>query len=228
MVKGGAKVKPGSRASSKGVRKTEIREKPKKPKLTSTGQHATVGSGCIATLPNNNTAPCPFSRVEAHIPYCKNCMAKGDPSLNVVKHPKFGSCLVTTRKLPKGYVIAWWGRRIGKKKMPKKNWEWALESYKGVIDAVPFRKGSLLQYSQCPGPSEKPTVDFTSKQDLLLVQKPKTCLLFQTLCEVPKSHQLTMMYNEDEKTTENFFKERGLVRQDVGCPKFPALKKSRK
>jgi len=36
------------------------------------------------------------------------------------------------------------------------------------------------------------------------------------------------MYNKDEKTTNEFFAERGLVRADIGCPAFPALKKKAK
>jgi hypothetical protein len=146
----------------------------------------------------------------------------------VVDHPKFGKCLIARRRLPKGYTVAWWGRRIGKKKLPEKNWNWALETEKGIIDAVPFRKGSQLQFCQCPGPSEKATIDDHPRQySKLLAAKKKTCLLFGTLCDIPKGYQLTMMYNYDDKSTEEFFQERGIVRQDVGCKQLPALKKMR-
>eukprot|EP00927_Polykrikos_kofoidii_P057831 TRINITY_DN52034_c0_g1_i1.p1 TRINITY_DN52034_c0_g1~~TRINITY_DN52034_c0_g1_i1.p1 ORF type:complete len:264 (-),score=32.14 TRINITY_DN52034_c0_g1_i1:293-1036(-) len=187
-------------------------------------QNRVVGKGCIGTLLSGQ--PCPTPRVEEHLPYCESCMRTGDPSLRVVKHPRFGRCLITRRDLKKGYVVAWWGERIGRKRMLDERWEWALESSRGVIDAVPFGPSSPLQFCQCPGPSEIPTIDeHPSQYDKLLKQKPKTCLLFGLLCDVPKNHQLTMMYNKDEKTTEVFFKERDIVRVDVSCAAYPALKK---
>ena len=33
--------------------------------------------------------------------------------------------------------------------------------------------------------------------------------------------QLDMMYNKDEKTTDDFFQERGLTRGDVGTKRYP-------
>merc|ERR1740139_449570 len=66
-------------------------------RLMKTGQHQIVGNGCIATTLQGK--PCPARRTESHIPYCKSCMATGDPSLKVVPHPKFGKCLIARRKL---------------------------------------------------------------------------------------------------------------------------------
>lgn len=110
-------------------------------------------------------------------------MMKGDPSLKAVKHPKFGKILVATRNLPKGYYAAWWGKLCPKKQVPFKRMEWALETSKGMVDAIPY-KGSQLKYCACPGrsrittyslqlqlltfwlkdwvtgPSELPTIDF--------------------------------------------------------------------
>lgn len=193
-------------------------------RLSRAGQNPVVGTGCIATKVSGS--PCPNLRVESHMPYCKSCLCNGDPSLRVVKHPKFGRCLIATRKLKKGYVCAWWGDRVGKNKLPAKSWEWALESRFGVIDAVPHKKSSFMQFCQCVGPSERPTIDdCPTYYEALLARKEKTCLLFSTMCEVPKNHQLTMMYNKDEKTTNEFFQERGLTRADVGCRQYPALKK---
>lgn len=195
--------------------------------ITRLGQHPVIGQGCISTLPvpTGGCRPCPHPRIEAHLPYCKGCMKSGDPSLKKVKHPKFGSCLVATRALKRGYLIAWWGRRIGSKRLPDKNWEWALTSPKGVIDAVPFRTGSLLQFSQCPGPTERATVNFAPQADRLLVQKDRTCRLFRTLCDVPKGHQITMTYSDTEKGQDEFFADRGITRADIGCKQWPALKK---
>ena len=36
-----------------------------------------------------------------------------------------------------------------------------------------------------------------------------------------KTLQLDMMYNKDEKTTDDFFQERGLTRGDVGTKRYP-------
>ena len=77
-------------------------------------------------------------------------MKNGDPSLRAVKHPRFGKILIATRDLPKGYYAAWWGKLCQKKKIPYKRMEWALETSKGMVDAVPY-KGSLLKYCACPG-----------------------------------------------------------------------------
>merc|ERR1719163_1062495 len=85
-----------------------------------------------------------------------------------------------------------------------------------------------MQFCQCVGPSEKPTIDYSDDYEGLLAKEDKTCLLFGTLCAVPKNHQLTMMYNKDEKTTNEFFEERGIVRANVGCKECPALKKKLK
>jgi len=193
-------------------------------KLSPTGQHLTQGPGCISTELNGN--PCPHPRAVAHLPYCSQCLKTGDPSLKVVKHPKFGKCLIALRDLKKGYKTAWWGDRLNRKEMKTKDWEWALESKLGVINAVPHRKSSMMQFCQCSGPSEKPTIDYSKDFDCLLAKEDKAGLLFGTLCDIPKNHQLTMMYNKDEKTTNEFFEERGLVRADVACPNYPALKKA--
>eukprot|EP00929_Paragymnodinium_shiwhaense_P120344 TRINITY_DN92284_c0_g1_i1.p1 TRINITY_DN92284_c0_g1~~TRINITY_DN92284_c0_g1_i1.p1 ORF type:complete len:246 (+),score=61.01 TRINITY_DN92284_c0_g1_i1:82-819(+) len=192
--------------------------------LSKTGQHLIKGSGCIATELDGR--PCQLPRAESHIPYCKKCMKTGDPSLKVVKHPKFGRCLIAMRPLKKGYYTAWWGKRVPRRQLAEKDWEWALETRAGIINAVPYGTRSQMQFCQCCGPTEKPTIDYVQDFDQLLTYKDKACLLFGTLCDVPRKHQLVMMYNRDEKTTQEFFEERGLVRGDVTCPKYPALKKA--
>eukprot|EP00928_Gymnodinium_smaydae_P033260 TRINITY_DN23868_c0_g1_i1.p1 TRINITY_DN23868_c0_g1~~TRINITY_DN23868_c0_g1_i1.p1 ORF type:complete len:230 (-),score=42.98 TRINITY_DN23868_c0_g1_i1:249-884(-) len=200
-----------------GAKKTKIR-------LTKSGQHPVVGGGCIATSLRGR--PCADPRVLPGIPYCGRCMRSGDPSLKVASHPKFGKILVARRRLPKSYKMAWWGKLVPVRKLPKKKEEWALKTHRGMIDATSDRGGSLLQFCACPGPSEVPTVDFARNSDVLLRKVEKTSALFETLREIPKSHQLTMMYNLDEKTTEEFFQERGLVRGDVGTKRYPALRKT--
>lgn len=194
---------------------------------TKTGQNHPQGCGCIST--SKTGKPCTGLRETRSVPYCKRCMAKGDPSLKVTKHPKYGLILVATRNIPKGYMVAWWGDVRAKKEMAAKAMEWALEtntSPKRWIDATPH-KGSQLQFTACPGPSEVPTIEFAPKDDVLLdIASEKCCLLFATLRSIPKNYQFTMMYNRDEKTTENFFKEMGIKRADVGTAKWPTLKKA--
>ena len=129
-------------------------------------------------------------------------MMKGDPSLKAVKHPKFGKILVATRNLPKGYYVAWWGKLCPKKQVPYKRMEWALETSKGMVDAVPY-KGSQLKYCACPGriritaitaysfnfspvtgPSELPTIDFApnsvaaSDKFLTMIQRRRDLIDF--------------------------------------------------
>jgi len=198
--------------------------KPTKVKLTKTGQHVPCGDGCFATSANGK--PCPRPRAEKGIPYCKECMKTGDPSLKAVKHPKYGQTLIATRNLKKGYYAAWWGHLVAQSKLPDWKEEWALLTPKGYIDALPF-KGSQLKWCSCPGPGEVSTINFSSNYDRFLKKSKKACLLFALLRDVPKNNQVTMMYNEDEKTTDEFFAERNIVRADVGCKQYPAAKKAR-
>jgi hypothetical protein len=160
------------------------------------------------------------------VPYCAECRKKGDPSLLVTDHPKFGKILVARRDLPKGYRMAWWGDRTSTKKLPDKDWEWALDTSKGVINARPYQKGSLLQFSACPGPEEKVTIWMGPRGDSNLDGSPLTCMMFSTSMKIPKNHHLCMMYNEDMKSTDEFFAERGISRGNVGTKKFPCIKKA--
>lgn len=159
------------------------------------------------------------------VPYCTQCRKNGDPSLLVTDHPKFGKILVANRDLPKGYRMAWWGDLTTSKKLPNPDWEWALDTSKGIINARPHQKGSLLQFSACPGPAERVTVTMGPRCDTNLDRSPLTCLIFTTTMPVPKNHHLAMMYNDSVKTTDEFFEEQGIKRGDVGTKKFPAIRK---
>merc|ERR1719191_1310859 len=121
--------------------------------------------------------------------------------------------------------MAWWGDRSTKKDFPDPDWEWALEIHGGVINARPYQKGSLLQFSACPGPHEKVTVWMGPTCQNNLDKSVLTCLLFSTTMPVPKNHQLCMMYNKDIKTTDEFFADRGIIRADVGTKKYPCIRK---
>lgn len=194
-------------------------------RLTRHGQHGPAGVGCISTSIDGE--PCQRPRETRGVPYCMACMTSGDPSLRVVEHPKYGKILVAARPLPKPYYIGWWGKLIRPKSLPPTRWEWALQTEKGMIDAIDH-PGSLLQFCACPGPHEVPVVDFAPNDEALL-EKGATmgCSIFRTTQDIPMNHQVTMMYNQDEKTTDEFFKERGLVRDDVGLAAFPAVRKKR-
>jgi len=195
------------------------------PKLTKNGQHKPVGCGCITTSLTGKA--CPNPRASKYIPLCAGCSKNGDPSLKPVKHPKYGMILTATRNLPKGYYATWWGNLKPRKKMTEKAMEWALVTAKGTIDATPFPNGSQLQFSACPGPSEVPTIDFAPNSVSILAKTARTCEIFHTLRDIPKNHQITMMYNLNEKTTDEFFEERGLKRMDVGISKYPAVRKQK-
>lgn len=194
-------------------------------KRTKHGQNLPTGDLCIATFKDGRA--CPMPRSGPAVPYCRRCMKAGDPSLKVEQHPCYGKILVATRDLPKGYYAGWWGKLVPQKQLALKRWEWALQTGKGMIDAV-GHAGSQLKLCQCPGPSELATIDFAPNDSSLLrhaVKGKMGCALFRSLRDIPKSHQVTMMYNLDEASTDKFFKEQGITRSDVGTKKFPALRK---
>jgi hypothetical protein len=146
----------------------------------------------------------------------------------VTDHPKFGKILVARRDLPSSYYIVWWGTKQKYKDVPNAHMEWALQTRTGAgyINARYHQGGSLLQFSACPGPNELTTVWMGPHSESVLRKNEKLAgLLFSTRMEVPKNHHLTMMYGDSPKGTDEFFKDRGLVRGDVGTPKFPALRK---
>jgi hypothetical protein len=210
--------------TQKTMKSKSIKAVIKPPRLTKNGQNIPSGNGCLSTSVKDGKA-CPRPRAEKHLPYCKQCLKTGDPSLKAVQHPKFGKILIAMRKLPKLYYVAWWGTLVPSRKLPEKRQEWALQTTKGYIDAVPH-PGSQLKFCACPGPGELPTIDFSSNFDIFLKKAEKTCLLFSTRRDIPQNHQVSMMYNMDEKTTDEFFQERGLVRGDVGTKEYPCCRKS--
>jgi len=160
-------------------------------------------------------------------------MKNGDPSLEIVPHPRFGKMLIAKRDLPKGYKMALWGDVVKDHDMPEEDREWGFETADGwFINPKQYQKGAQLQFCQCPGPNEKVTVTFARPclmmEDMSGKKKATekyAAMLFTTLLPVPKNHQLVMMYAESEKATESFFKERGLTRCDVYTDKYPTVLK---
>ncbi len=67
------------------------------------GQNSMNSALCVATYTNGK--PCMKPKAHLNVPYCESCMKTGDPSLGVVKHPRFGKMLVARRDLPAKYSI---------------------------------------------------------------------------------------------------------------------------
>lgn len=196
------------------------------------GQNKMFSGYCIATKLNGDC--CPMKTAHKYVPYCKDCMRTGDPSLAVLPHPRFGKFLAARRNLPKGYKAALFGEIFSNEKMPEADKEWGFETSDGYFINPTKESGSQIQFCQCPGPNEVVTVNFAFPHLMLEVEPPKGqkrkekygSMLFQLSKDVPKNHQLVMMYAESQKETETFFRERGIVRCDVWCPTGPTLLKS--
>ncbi|CAD7928277.1 unnamed protein product [Amoebophrya sp. A25] len=196
-------------------------------------QNGLASGLCIATFLDGKK--CNEEWAEPFVPYCKKCMKNGDPSVKVMPHPRFGKMLVAGRDLPRGYRMALWGKVYPENEMPEADKEWGFECADGTfINPVPY-PASQPQFCQCPGPNERVTVNF-SHPHLLIEDSPKkgqkrqqefASMLFQTSMDVPKNHQLVMMYAENEKATEFFFSERGLDRCDVWTEKYPTILKKK-
>jgi len=205
------------------LQKLRQKDVAKRQRLTPSGQHPVVSTGCLSTSLKGTA--CPRPRFMDGVPYCLECLESGDPSLTVTDHPKFGKILIAARDLPKGYLAAWWGDLLPLSRLPEKHLEWALQTRYGYIDAVPHN-GSQLKYCACPGPNEATTLDYTKEEDILLTKAEKAGIIFKTLRAVPRRHHVCMMYNKDEKSTDEFFAERGIVRGDMGTKQYPALRKA--
>lgn len=200
--------------------------------LTKAGQHPLGSQRCISTSLDGK--PCGRPTGDKYVPYCKVCMKKGDPSLKVIKHDRFGKALVSNRKLPVGYKFALFGDVLAPENMPEKALEWGFEAHDGTFVNPCDYGGSVIQFCQCPGPNELPTVDFA--QPYAMIENIDTkgprgglgAMVFTSIVEIPKSGQLNMMYEDGEKNTEIFFNERGLTRCDVWMKEYPTrLKKGK-
>eukprot|EP00397_Hematodinium_sp_SG-2012_P010267 GEMP01010376.1.p1 GENE.GEMP01010376.1~~GEMP01010376.1.p1 ORF type:complete len:428 (+),score=64.22 GEMP01010376.1:351-1634(+) len=186
------------------------------------GQNLTASGLCLATFLNGT--PCCSPAFNAYVPYCKKHMDNGDPSIKVVKHPKFGKMLVAVRDLPGKYYMALYGNRKNKKDVSDANMNWAFETASsGFIDPDGYE--SQVKYCQCPGPHEVVTVTFAAKSELVSMKSPTGSMIFITNRPVPKNYQLVMMYNDSEKSTNEFFADRNIKRCDVGTPEYPCMRK---
>jgi len=188
------------------------------------GQNTMKSGLCIAT--HLTGAPCMSSSADKFVPYCQEHKKKGDPSLKVIKHPKFGRTLICARELPPNYYIALFGTTSTYKNIPEIDLEWAFVTSKKIY-LNPRSHDSQLMYSQCPGPNEIVTLGFAKMYEMVSKKEPMGSMLFVTKMPMPKDYQLVMMYNDSEKTTEEFFSDRGITRCDVGTPQNPCFRKNK-
>jgi len=200
-----------------------VQSKKPRQKLTGAGQPFVSSGLCIATGLKNGKPCC---RVTAHkgVPYCKDHMRSGDPSLRTASHPLAGKILVAGRDLPKGYRAALWGMLRRKKEVSEKDMEWAFEIHNRMMLDPTGYKGSLLQFCACPGPSEAASLLATAQSTSDRRQKYGSWV-FVTREAIPRGWQLTMQYGNNSKGSDSFFQERGIKRVDVGNALHPALKR---
>lgn len=198
------------------------RNKSKRRVSKVTGQNLGT-SHCWATKKDGK--PCMRCRDPgSEVPYCRVHMKVGDPSLKVVQHPNkaFGKILVAARDLPRGYRMAYWGRRIAWHKCKAhKDWAMSYVQNGGVIDPCGIPQ-SKLQYMSCPGPSERSNTKATSQcfgtpHDTRLVGRE-----FVLMEGVLKNHQLIQWYGKD------WFSARSIVRANVGTSRYPATRRHAK
>ncbi|CAD7951584.1 unnamed protein product [Amoebophrya sp. A120] len=199
------------------------------------GQNSWASGLCIGTYLDGT--PCMDKRHAKYLAYCKKCCDKGDPSLSAIPHPKFGKQLVCNRDLPKDYVMALWGDVQAENEMSEQDDEWGFETHDNWNINPVKHPGSVLQFSQCPGPHEKISINFANpyvhmepfkKKNVPKSQRKEkyASMMFKTVAPVPKGGQLNMMYAEgSEKETQGFFEERGLTRCDVWTPANPTFLK---
>lgn len=200
----------------------ETQSKPKRRVSKLSGQNLGTGH-CWATKKDGK--PCLRCRDPASdVPYCRDHMRVGDPSLKVVQHPNktFGKILVAARDLPRGYRMVYWGRRIAWHKC-RANKDWAMSYLQkgGVIDPCGIPQ-SKLQFMSCPGPDERSNTKATSQcfgtpHDTRLVGRE-----FVLMEGVRKNGQLIQWYGKD------WFSARDIVRANVGTSRYPATRRQPK
>lgn len=185
------------------------------------GQNSYASGLCMSTQLSG--ARCMSKQGKRFVPYCVSCMKTGDPSLGVVNHPRFGKTLICLRALPLGYRLGLWGDLQKDADMPDEDGEWGFEFARGKnINPVKY-PGSVVQFSQCPGPNERISIGWaTAYLHTDLVSK-LGCIMFETKHGVQKNQQLNMMYSGTQSEADSFFAERGLTRCDVYTPQYPTL-----
>jgi len=214
-------------AKRKAVAKTPLKLKAeaagtkKAPKLTNAGQNFISSGLCIATSARGKA--CCHEVGAPGVPYCKEHMRTGDPSLKVVTHPKAGKILIAARDLPKGYRIALWGHAKRRKDVSDKGMEWAFDITGGWFLDPTKCPGSLVQFCPCAGPNEAAAllvIPNTASRGGKYGSWP-----FITREKLPKNWQVTMQYGSNSKESDVFFEERGIKRVDVGTKAYPALRR---
>mmetsp|Transcript_20328 Transcript_20328/g.54303 ORF Transcript_20328/g.54303 Transcript_20328/m.54303 type:complete len:223 (-) Transcript_20328:327-995(-) len=205
--------------SAKGVRKDDVTKK--SVQLTKSGQHSLRSGLCIAT--SREGKPCCRGTSVKGVPYCEAHMLRGDPSLRVAEHPKCGKILVAARDLPRGYRVVLWGRLCRRKNMSPEALEWGFELMGTWMLDPTGNPGSLVQFCACPGPGEIAALwtDGAGRQG-----KEFGSRTFVLPFGLTRNWQATMQYGDNTYASDEFFKDRGLVRMDVGTKRYPAMRRA--
>mmetsp|Transcript_111157 Transcript_111157/g.321306 ORF Transcript_111157/g.321306 Transcript_111157/m.321306 type:complete len:223 (+) Transcript_111157:101-769(+) len=190
-------------------------------KLTKAGQPFLSCGRCICTTLKGHACCKPVGAPA--VPYCKDHMRSGDPSFRVVKHPKAGKILVAARDLPRGYRVSLWGLLKRKKDVTAKAMEWAFDITGGWFIDPTKCHGSLVQFCPCPGPNEAAALNVLA--DSMCKGGKYGSWGFILGQPLPKNWQVTLQYGNTGKESEQFFKERGIDRLDVGTTSHPALRR---
>uniref|UniRef100_A0A7S1BZ69 SET domain-containing protein n=1 Tax=Corethron hystrix TaxID=216773 RepID=A0A7S1BZ69_9STRA len=180
------------------------------------------------------------------IPYCRACLRTGDVGALcvVTPRPEAGKCLVARTDLPRGYRMAFFGRRgrcppcsvddraisyyppnrrTGRNTAPggggAAERRLVQTNYNGVLR--PEGTGDIIQYAACPGPGERQNMRSTF-QYWGVRNGHLGGLEFVTTEKVKAGTQLCHWYGN------GWFVDRGLKRLDVGTDDYPVPKRKRK
>lgn len=106
--------------------------------------------------------------------------------------------------------------------MKAKNLEWSFEMGGSLLLDPCAEKGSLLQFSACPGPGEAAAL-YTEGNGK--VGKEYGSRSFTLPFGLQKHWQVTLQYGDNTHESETFFEERGIKRMDVGTKLYPAIRR---
>jgi hypothetical protein len=199
--------------------------------------HTRDSRRCRALVRSREGEPIP-------IPYCERHLQAGDGALKVVKHPFAGFCLVARFDLPPRYRLVFHGIRGPCARSDKEDRSLSfyppdpttgsnfytdqqqsvnkirkINNYNGILN--PKGTGDRLQYSACPGPSERQNLKSTFQY--FGVRNGKVGgLEFVTNEPVPRHTQLCFWYGP------GWWEARGCKRRNVETPKYPVPKRRKR
>lgn len=134
-----------------------------------------------------------------------------------------GKTLVSKRRMEKGEVFFFWGKRVKKGEIDEKSRDYVLTCRRKIIDPTRCAE-SVLQFANCPGKDELPCLYITNT--IVEGRREKTGEKMigakaVLTTEVEKGQQLTYWYGK------GWFEERGIERRNVGSDLFPCRRRKR-